>query len=371
MSGTSADGLDISLSEITGSGYQTEFELIKFSTVSYSLTIKEKLKELLFDENATQAKVLRLQTELEQEWEELIKKQLESWNFSADTIDLIASHGQTVLHLPSGTNKKAATWQLVDGDFLATALGIITISDFRKKHIAAGFDGAPLAPLGERFLISDDVLPAVLLNLGGISNFTFLDISGEQASIPFSTDTGPASTLIDAAVRHYYPVLSFDESGRIAAAGKTDNTLLKRLKNHPFYQKKAPKSTGPEEFKMEWVFKIMEEQNPDITPEDLIATLTHFSAWGIGHEIREHIGNRELTIFVSGGGVHNNTLLKKIGEELPGCVVQSSEQIGIPPDAKEAILFSVFANELVAGEGWLLPSGKRLTMGKISFPLNP
>ncbi|CAN5396953.1 anhydro-N-acetylmuramic acid kinase AnmK [soil metagenome] len=370
MSGTSADGLDLSLSEITGSGHQTEFELIKFATVSYSLTIKEMLKELLFDENAAQAKVLRLQAELEQEWIQQIKKQLESWNVPLDTIDLIASHGQTVLHLPSDTDKSAATWQLVDGDLLATKLGIITISDFRKKHIAAGYDGAPLAPLGERLLIRKEILPAVLLNLGGISNFTFLDNSGENALIPFSTDTGPASTLIDAAVQHYYPVLSYDESGRIAASGKTNKSLLNRLKNHQFYQKRAPKSTGPEEFKLEWVFQIKKELNPEINPEDFIATLTHFSAWGIGHEIREHIGDRELTIYVSGGGVYNNTLLKLIGEELPGCDVKSSEQIGIPPDAKEAILFSVFANELVAGEGWLLPSGKRLTMGKISFPLN-
>jgi anhydro-N-acetylmuramic acid kinase len=208
-----------------------------------------------------------------------------------------------------------------------------------------------------------------LLNLGGIANFTLLENSEWKATMPFSTDTGPASTLIDAAVRHFYPVLSYDESGRIAASGRVNDVLLEALKGHKFYQKKAPKSTGPEEFKLSWIFDLQKELQLSIEPEDLIATLTQFTAWGIAREIRQEIEGQKLPVYVSGGGVHNQTLLKMIEKELPGCEIQSSEKLGIPPDAKEAILFSVIANETIAGEGWELPNGSRVTLGKISLPV--
>lgn len=368
MSGTSADGLDISVTSISGSGRQTKTELIRFGTASYSSSLQHQLKKLLFDENAAQGQILTLQRGLEEEWIFLIKQQLENWTLPISEIDLVASHGQTVLHLPSSTENRAATWQLVDGDFLAYKLGIPTISDFRKKHIAIGFDGAPLAPLGERLLVNQNNIPAILLNLGGIANFTVLDMAFGRNTIPFSTDAGPANTMIDAAVRHYFKDNLYDESGKIAAEGNVNSKLLDKLKQHRFYKKKAPKSTGPEEFTLEWVLDTSKQTAPDLSPEDLIATLTQYSAWGVGREIREMIDSEAFPVYVSGGGVHNDTLMSMIKKELQDCEVQSSEAIGIDPDAKEAILFSVFANELVAGSGWELESGETFTLGKLSFP---
>jgi len=237
MSGTSADGLDMALIQCTASGLQTTADLMNFTTVSYPAILSDRLSSVLFNDSATQGDVLRLQTVLEDVWIKLIERQLSEWGISLGEIDLIASHGQTVLHLPSGDDRRAATWQLVDGDYLATKTGIITISDFRKKHIAAGFDGAPLAPLGERLLVDGEYTPCILLNLGGIANITCLENSGDRVTLPFSTDTGPANTLIDAVVRHNYHGKTFDESGKIAASGTVKGDLLDKLKTHPFFQK--------------------------------------------------------------------------------------------------------------------------------------
>ena len=258
---------------------------------------------------------------LKSEWIKLIDRQLLEWGISPVEIDLIASHGQTVLHIPSGERQRAATWQLVDGDYLAAKLGIITISDFRKKHISAGFDGAPLAPLGERLLVGDEHTPCVLLNLGGIANITVLENSNGEATLPFSTDTGPANTLIDAAVRHNIPGKTYDESGKLGALGTVQGDLLEKLKTHPFFLKPSPKSTGPEEFSFRWVQSLLKESGKEYSVEDLVATLTRFSAWSVAREIRRQIGDRKMNIYVSGGGVHNKTLMEMITAELPGCKV--------------------------------------------------
>ena len=368
MSGTSADGLDMALVEISGFGLETSVNLVEYSSIAYPEYVADWLSSLLFDGDATQERVLRLQSELEDVWVSTISRQLNDWGVSSEEVDLIASHGQTVLHVPSEESHRAATWQLIDGDYLATKTGVITITDFRKKHIAAGFDGAPLAPLGERLLVDDEHTPCVLLNLGGISNITYLENSGGRATLPFSTDTGPANTLIDAAVKHYFPGKTYDEFGNLAAKGTVQGDLLEKLKTHPFFQKTSPKSTGPEEFSFGWVQSLLNENGEEYSAEDLVATLTRFSAWSVAREISQQIGDHKMNIYVSGGGVHNKTLMEMIGAELPGCRVLTSDALGIPSDAKEAILFAVFANELIAGKGWQKPDGSWFTLGKISFP---
>jgi len=264
MSGTSADGLDISLSKISGSGVNTRCKLMEFETVDYTVPLKQLLQAVLFDETAEIAHVLELQSELEREWVQLIQNQLEKWG--DPEIDLIASHGQTVLHLPKSADDPAKSFQLVDGDQLAVQIGVVTISDFRQKHIAAGFEGAPLAPLGEQLLVKASHQPTILLNLGGIANFTWLT---PDEHIPFSTDTGPANTLIDAAVMAKFPGKTFDENGEIAASGTVQPEFLEKLKEHPFYKIDAPKSTGPEAFSYSWLQKQIETHEVSLSAKDL------------------------------------------------------------------------------------------------------
>lgn len=367
MSGTSADGLDISLSKISKSGMETSVELQKFASLNYSDRFKAEIQRRLFDANLPVSLALKIQEKIQYEWINLVQNQLVEWGVDYDSIDLIASHGQTLFHSPSTIDEASATLQIVDGDFLAAKLGIITLSDFRQKHIAAGLEGAPLAPMAEQLLFAKTGKPVVLLNLGGIANFTVLTESDEP-QIPFSTDAGPANTLIDAAVRHFFDDEPFDRSGDIAASGSIDADLLKALQTHPFFRNQAPKSTGPEEFNLDWVQTEAAESQFRGSPEDLVATLTIFAAWGVGSEIKKQVGDKPHDVYVSGGGWHNHTLMLNLKKELPACRFHSSEKLGINPDAKEAILFSILANETVAGKGWKMQGGRYLTLGKISLP---
>lgn len=372
MSGTSADGLDISLTRITGSGFDTSVKQIEFSSVQYTEDFKSEFQNNLFGEALPLLLMMRMQQKVQKEWVRLITNQLNDWEVLPDDIDLIASHGQTVLHSPSTKKISASTMQIVDGDYLAENLGVITLSDFRQKHIAAGFEGAPLAPLAEQLIFSGVEKPVMMLNLGGIANFTLLEEEKISPSLPFSTDAGPANTLIDTAVRKYFKDDIYDRSGEFAAKGKTDANLLEMLKKHPFYSFDAPKSTGPEEFTSDWLESEIKRSKFNGSPEDLISTLTEFSAWGIASEIKKKIGKSSLDIYVSGGGWHNHTLMLNLKKELPNCRFRSTKKLGIDPDAKEAILFSVLANETVVGEGFEYKSKngklKKLTLGKISLP---
>lgn len=367
MSGTSADGLDISLNRISNSGMNTTVELLEFKSLKYGDRFKTEVQRRLFDANLPVSLALKLQEKIQNEWVDKIQKKLVEWGYQKEKIDLIASHGQTLFHSPSTIEEASTTLQIVDGDFLSTKLGIITVSDFRQKHIAAGLEGAPLAPMAEQLLFAKVKKPVVLLNLGGIANFTVLTESVEP-QIPFSTDAGPANTLIDAAVRHFYDDEPFDRSGEIAKSGSVDSELLEALKTHPFFRNEAPKSTGPEEFNLDWVQTEAQEAAFSGSPEDLVATLTAFSAWGIATEIRKKIGDEAFDIYVSGGGWHNHTLMLNLKKELPSCRFYSSEKLGMNPDAKEAVLFSILANETVAGKGWKIPGGRQITLGKISLP---
>ena len=372
MSGTSADGLDISLSKISGAGFNTSVSLLEFSSIAYTEEFKSDFQSKLFGATLPLVFMMRMQQRVQKEWVRLIKKQLRDWEVIPVDIDLIASHGQTVLHNPSTGKMSASTHQIVDGDYLAENIGIITISDFRQKHIAAGFEGAPLAPLAEQLIFSGVKKPVIMLNLGGIANFTMLEEEKKSPSLPFSTDAGPANTLIDAAVRKYFKDDTYDHFGEFAAKGKTFHGLLEALKTHPFFSFDAPKSTGPEEFTFDWVESEMKRSKFNGSPEDLISTLTEFSAWGIAGEIKKKFVDRELDVYVSGGGWHNHTLMLNLKKELPKCRFHSSKKLGIDPDAKEAILFSVLANETVAGEGFEYKSTsgklKKLNLGKISLP---
>jgi anhydro-N-acetylmuramic acid kinase len=304
----------------------------------------------------------------------MILECLSEWSISTSEIDLIASHGQTVFHAPQKQHGIAgfpnATLQIGDGDHIAVKTGIITVSDFRQKHIAAGGEGAPLAVYGDYFLFSQKGESRILLNMGGIANFTFLPGSLDASAV-FTTDTGPGNTLIDALARQHFGE-PYDENGSIAASGAIDEALLKALKDAPFFEHPFPKTTGPEVFSADYVANAMRLSGRNaMEPRDLIATLTQFSAETISEAIRNATQAGEVfEVYASGGGAHNPTLMNAIGGLL-GRNIRLIDELGVSGDAKEAVLFAVLANEAVAGEA--LYFGKKkgvpgVSMGKISFP---
>lgn len=372
MSGTSLDGLDIALCEFEGAGLATKFKLKQFVSLPYSSEFKESIQAVFAKEQIHFPSLSTLNAEIGIKHAELILSALQSWGIQAEEIDLIASHGQTVMHRPMRNGKQPnSTLQIGDGDHIALKTGIITLSDFRQKHVAAGGEGAPLAMYGDYFLFSKKGENRILLNIGGIGNFTFLP-ANQDPNLILVTDTGPGNTIIDACVRSYFPGFFYDKDARLGRQGLLHAGLLQELLKLDFFQESFPKSTGPEYFNLEKVQQIIQSNQWTLTPTDLIRTLTEFSAQSIALAIKKYIPEVKSNIYVSGGGSQNPLLMQRISEMLPEVKIGLSSEIGIPADAKEAVLFALLANETLMDAGATkvrrLGDSPWVTMGKISFP---
>ena len=377
MSGTSLDGLDIALCEIKGSGPETKLSLKKFITINYEEDFKKEIRDIFSKENISLQKLCLLNEWIGTKHAAIIKECLKNWNIANHEIDIIASHGQTIYHAPKTLHKQEkfgnATLQIGDGDHIAVATGITTISDFRQKNIAAGGEGAPLAVYGDYLLFSKKDEDRILLNIGGIANFTSLPVNPDMNEI-FSTDCGPGNTMMDAFIQQQFPGKYFDEGGKIAMQGIVNEPLLNALKESDFIFHPFPKTTGPELFNLNYLQQAKERADIiSISVEDTMATLNKFSADLIADAIKKcSEGKNNIRIFTSGGGIHNPVLLQHLKDQLPGFSFYNTESLGINPDAKEAVLFAVLANECICGDPAVFGKGPNgmpaITMGKISFP---
>lgn len=368
------DGLDVALCKVSGNGLRTKLTLQEFYTVPYSAAEKERILEIFARPKVDFAKLSALHAWLGILHGQMVLSCLRKWRVRPARIDCIASHGQTVMHVPlslrpeSGIN---STFQAGDGDHVAATTGVITISDFRQKHIAAGGEGAPLAVYGDYLLLSHKKENRILLNIGGIANFTFLP-AGQQADKVFVTDTGPGNTIIDQVVRHYYKDRYFDKDAALASRGTVLQPLLKALKANSFFDLQFPKTTGPELFNIDYLQRAQQaSQTTSASVHDVLATVTRFSSETIAEAIKKACGKRSFELYVSGGGVHNPLMMRGIKDLLGLDEIKSTEALGILGDAKEAILFAVLANESLAGG--FINFGRRgkipsASMGKISFP---
>jgi anhydro-N-acetylmuramic acid kinase len=379
MSGTSLDGLDVALCEVSDSGKNTKVTLKEFQTVPYSDTTKAEIRKVFAK------KIIDFQhLALLNEWignlhANMVLDCLNEWNLTPEKVDLIASHGQTVMHAPKVLHQQMqfpnATLQIGDGDHIAVRTGIITVSDFRQKHVAAGGEGAPLAVYGDYYLFSSETENRIMLNLGGIGNFTYLPKNKNPEQV-FVTDTGTGNTLIDAFVQLHFSEMSYDKDAQIARKGTVNSNLLQALRNNSFFKASFPKTTGPELFNLDYVQKAMiESQTQQLVVEDVLATLTRFSAETAAEAILFAINQsnttaKDCTVYVSGGGVHNPLLMEHLNE-LVACQFKNTNDLGISADAKEAILFAVLANETITGSPTDFGTKQGIPsvrMGKISFP---
>ena len=372
MSGTSLDGLDIALCEFEGTGLSTKFQLKQFVSLPYTSEFKDSIQAVFAKEQIHFPSLSTLNAEIGIKHAELILSALQSWGIKPGEIDLIASHGQTVMHRPMRHGKQPnSTLQIGDGDHIALKTGIITLSDFRQKHVAAGGEGAPLAMYGDYFLFSKKGENRILLNIGGIGNFTFLP-AHQDPNLIRVTDTGPGNTLIDACVRSYFPGFFFDKDARLGMQGLLHPGLLKELMYLDFFHENFPKSTGPEYFNLDKVEQLIQANQWTLTPTDLIRTLTEFSVQSMVLAIKKYIPVTQANLYVSGGGSQNPLMIQRISELLPEVKVGLSSEIGIPTDAKEAILFALLANETIMDAGASkvrrLGDSPWVTMGKISLP---
>ena len=378
MSGTSMDGLDVALCKFRGSGGNTEVNIITFETVGFAEDIKDEIRKIFAKSTIEFQQLCMLNPWIGNLHAEIVNDCLKKWNISSEDVDLIASHGQTVFHAPKilhGLEKfPNATLQIGDGDHIAVKTGIITFSDFRQKHCAAGGEGAPLAVYGDYLIFSKRDENRILLNMGGIANFTYL-AGNLDANEVFATDTGPGNTLIDAYVKKHFG-LPYDDNAKIASRGIVNQKLLKELKNDKFFEEKSgdvtlPKTTGPELFNLEYLKNAQEKSKTlEHSHEDILATLCRFSAETIAEAILQFKSN-SCKIYGSGGGVHNPLIMSNLQELLPNFDFQKTDDLGVAGDAKEAVLFATLANEAIAGGQTNFGSRQgvpSVSMGKISFP---
>ncbi|MFI8656342.1 anhydro-N-acetylmuramic acid kinase AnmK [Priestia megaterium] len=357
MSGTSLDGIDAALVQIEGSGYESKVKLLHFITMPFSPQLKKEIEQALSFEHSNVQLICSLNFKLGYAFADAVKKVCQEARFSLEQIDVIGSHGQTIYHQPYASGSTAmSTLQIGEPAVIAYETKTKVVANFRVMDMAAGGQGAPLVPHTERILYSHNNYTRLLQNIGGIGNVTL--IPPKHSPIPVvAFDTGPGNMMIDEACQQLFNV-SFDENGRLAAGGKIISELLEDCMNHDYMKLSPPKSTGRELFGTQYTKRLLEKYSKH-KKEDLLATITMFTASSIVHHYETCIFPAYSIdeVIIGGGGSYNNTLMNMIKVQLgKRCRVYTQEEIGMSSEAKEAVAFAVLANETLSGYPSNVPS---------------
>lgn len=369
MSGTSADGIDTCLVEISGNSINTKINILGFETYPYDAYTRTSILEACNPETGTVDKVCELNFHLGKLFAKAAKSIANKAHIPMKNIDLIGSHGQTIHHLP----ELHSTLQIGEPSVIAQETGVTTVADFRPRDMAAGGQGAPLVPYVDFILFRDREKGRALQNIGGIANVTFLPSNCSTNDI-LAFDTGPGNMLIDRITELITNNVSyFDEGGELAAKGTVSNNLLTLLLKHPYLSKPPPKTTGREEFGVSFADSFYRDAKKiGIKDVDILTTITAFTAKTIADSYKRWILTKYpmSEIIISGGGSYNNTLTKFLAQYLELSVkVCSVNSFGIAPNAKEALSFAILANETISGNPNNVPSAtgakETVVMGKI------
>ncbi|MCE2447401.1 MAG: anhydro-N-acetylmuramic acid kinase [Candidatus Latescibacteria bacterium] len=357
MSGTSADGIDAVLVDLWGCGESTRYEVLSFNTTPLPSDLRREVFAL-FAEDASLGALCRVNFALGEAFATAALATVEQAKLGPESIDLIGSHGQTVRHLPAS----GATLQIGEPAVIAARTGAVTIADFRTADMAVGGEGAPLVPLVDHLLFAHRHEGRLLLNIGGIANITALPANADTSAVR-AFDLGPGNMLIDAAVAHCTEGCEeFDRGGERAAQGHVDETLLAELMRHSFLQREPPKSTGREEFGEPFLAEILRRDT--WSDSDLIATLTAFTVQSIAEGIRRFCPGEFAKLWVGGGGVHNPRIMAGLQHALPDIAVQSLAELGVDPDAREALSFMGRTGNIPA----VTRAQRPVVLGKIALP---
>lgn len=369
ISGTSLDGIDAAVVRFPDGGLP---EVLHFATMPYPPALHELLVRLAHAEQAAVDDLLRAHWAAGHAFARAAQQVQAA---SKVAVHFAGSHGQTIRHRPQASPiaglPAAGSLQIGEAAVIAEALKVPVVADFRSADIAAGGEGAPLVPYFDvRFFASPDE-HRVLLNIGGIANFTYLP-AGAGLNEVVARDTGPGNMLIDALAQHFFGQ-PFDPDGRLAAQGQVHAGLLRQLCDHPYFARTRGQSTGREEFGAAFAGQVVAlARDLSLSPEDALATATAFSATTIDAGIRR-AGAAVNRVLVSGGGRHNRTLLASLQRELAPAVVQPFDETGISSEAKEAVCFAFLALLALRGEPGNVPqvtgARRRVVLGKICWPL--
>lgn len=324
MSGTSADGLTVCAIN------PKPFKIVHFKNYPYDKKFQQKLLQAF---TLTAPQLSQLHYEIGQRYAKIVARFLTDFHLSAMHIGAVGMHGQTIYHGPH--DKIPNTLQLGEPSFLAAALQVPVVSDFRAMDIALGGEGAPLMPFFDEYMWGQHKTPKILLNIGGISNIA---IVGKNCQT-FGFDCGPGNTLIDLACQHYFHK-PFDKNGARAVKGTPDKHLVTQLLKQPYFAKRPPKSLDKNTYGADYLRAHFFTKDP----HDLLATLTYFTAAAIAKAITDFVPkSAQCELVVSGGGCYNKTLLEFLAELLPHVKISTSLSYGIDPQAKESAAFALFA----------------------------
>ncbi|HEY1868545.1 MAG TPA: anhydro-N-acetylmuramic acid kinase [Candidatus Cybelea sp.] len=344
MSGTSLDGIDAALVEVLPRGAGYAVDLRRFESVPFEAGLRDELLASLPPNAGSVERLARLHKVLGSAYARAARSVAEP------APAFVASHGQTVWH----DGAAGITLQIGDAFAIREALRATVCYDFRSADTAAGGHGAPLVARVDALLLRDDREDRVALNLGGIANVTLLR-AGAPAEEALAFDTGPANMLLDRFVaERTQNAATFDRDGALAATGQVDNALLAAMLRDEFFAASPPKTTGRERFGAQFLARHAGEL-ARLSSEDGAATLTELTAASIAQSVAR-AGFSRAHVFVSGGGSHNRTLLARLAARLDGARVETSDAMGIPVDAKEAIAFAVLGYETLRGRAGNVPA---------------
>lgn len=350
MSGTSADGVDAAVVDIT----EQKVRLLAFEVFPYGSALRRAILRLCRPESARLEDICHYNFVLGEVFADAVTRLCSRSGIAPGSIDLIGSHGQTIRHDPQGKRCGGkvirSTLQIGEPSVIAQRTGITTVADFRPRDMAAGGEGAPLVPYADYILFGRSRRCRAVQNIGGIANVTFLPPGGELSDV-LAFDTGPGNMVIDGIIRLASGGRKhFDRNGKMAARGEVDTKLLNEMLKHPFFRRRPPKSTGREEFGDAFTEGIYwRARRKGLADADVAATATAFTANTIARAYRRFLPAMPDDLILCGGGAHNNTLVEMLRRELPSVRMLSSEDFGISVDGKEAVSFAILAWAAIKG----------------------
>ena len=348
MSGTSADGVDAVLVELSGSAEHPHWTMVRSASLDYPASTRQLILAVGQGEAKTASSLLNLS--------ETITKIQAAAARQCDPegqAQLVGCHGQTLWHRPpenleTGELQPGASWQMLQAPLLAQLLRRPVIFDFRAADLALGGQGAPLVPKADAALLGRTKGWRALLNLGGIANLTLIppDAGPDRLQPVRGWDCGPANSLIDLAMEQFSEGKeSCDVGGRLAAAGQCDEALILRWLAEPYFQLSPPKSTGRELFgRADLKRRLQEMQGQAIA--DQIATLTAFSAAVIAQDLQQLPNQNHplpIELLVAGGGSQNLTLMRELSRRCRGLRLRRSDELQLPSQSREAMVFALLA----------------------------
>lgn len=359
MSGTSADGIDVALVDF-GS---RKPNLVASHFQGYDIELRKRITSLYLPNTNEIDRAFELDVELARLFSQAISTLLAKECINPNDIVAIGNHGQTIRHRP--TNNFPFTLQIGCNQTLACLTGIDVIGQFRQKDISLGGQGAPLVPAFHQILFNDKDKDVFIVNIGGISNITFLPFDDTQPILGF--DTGPGNALLDDWYQKHNSG-EYDVDGQWASTGQVNSTLLSQLLSEPYFNQSAPKSTGREQFHLSWLNKYLTSFK--CSPEDTQATLVDLTAISIADAINRL--SNSANIYLCGGGKNNNTLKNQIIKKLPNHDVSDTDSKGIDGDSMEAMAFAWLAyankNNLFSNIPTVTGAQRKAVLGSLYTP---